>query len=311
MTEIEAILSILDEPVVITSLDFKVSSWSKSATQVYGFQDTEVLGKELTTLLKLKFVKSDQEKEITKMLSKEGFWEGELIATSKFGYPIHVYASVNRYNGSILIIHRPLIDKTEYLISSLIHDIMEPLRSMSYYFDEGEYSKIQEGIDLIYEMSSAILGLFQIPRKMKNEQVLFKDIIDSVLLFLVNPIHESNANIIFECEQKYLTGEKIYLYRLFQNLVENAIKYSTSQPIIKISCKKETKFIHISITDNGEGIPKEMWLKIFQPLKRYSLKKGLGLGLSECKRIVSSLGGYIWVESEVGVGSTFHVILPS
>ena len=106
-----------------------------------------------------------------------------------------------------------------------------------------------------------------------------------------------------------LSATPVRMFSLFKNLIENGIKYNQSQqPQIKINYKDKNSYHQFSVKDNGIGIPKEYHQAVFDLYKRLQTKKayqGSGLGLSNCKKIVSSMGGTIWVESEGDHGSTF------
>ena len=108
--------------------------------------------------------------------------------------------------------------------------------------------------------------------------------------------------------------QEIRIQQLFQNLIANAIKYRRPdvKPLINIgACKKDGYWI-FSFADNGIGISQEYWAKIFQLFERLDpgAYPGTGLGLAICKRIVDQFGGTIWVDSEVGRGSTFFFSIP-
>jgi signal transduction histidine kinase len=103
--------------------------------------------------------------------------------------------------------------------------------------------------------------------------------------------------------------------QLLQNLVENAKKYSPDRTPIKVKVWQEDSEARIAVQDSGIGIPAADLPRIFERFSRASNVDdkrfhGMGLGLFICRGIVEEHGGRIWVESEVGKGSTFHVALP-
>jgi signal transduction histidine kinase len=104
------------------------------------------------------------------------------------------------------------------------------------------------------------------------------------------------------------------LTQLFQNLLGNAIKYRRSgvPPEINITARRDGAHWVLAVQDNGIGIENEWKDRIFLPLQRRSEgQRGSGLGLATCKKIVTRAGGEIWVESELGAGSTFYFNVPA
>lgn len=114
-----------------------------------------------------------------------------------------------------------------------------------------------------------------------------------------------------------VNGDKEKLREVIQNIVGNALKFTPEKGSIRIVVKTQKNTVHVAITDTASGIPKDSIDKLFQKFSKieYSYSKhssqpGTGLGLYISKKIISLHNGDIEVQSEVGVGSTFTVILP-
>ncbi|AKB78984.1 sensory transduction histidine kinase [Methanosarcina horonobensis HB-1 = JCM 15518] len=103
--------------------------------------------------------------------------------------------------------------------------------------------------------------------------------------------------------------------QILYNLLDNAIKFSHENGLVKIEAKKKGDLVEIKVTDNGIGIKAEDQYKLFKPFSQvdsFSSKKfqGTGLGLSLVKQIVNLHGGYVWFSSKIGEGSTFAFTIP-
>ena len=126
-------------------------------------------------------------------------------------------------------------------------------------------------------------------------------------------IDESNAEIIYDNLPSLILDEKLMI-QLFQNLIINAIKYQGDKyPKIQVYAIKEDKEWLFSVKDNGIGISEEHLDKIFiifQRLNTHEEYEGNGIGLAIVQKIVHQHGGEIWVESELGKGSTFFFTIP-
>lgn len=110
-----------------------------------------------------------------------------------------------------------------------------------------------------------------------------------------------------------VTADPGQIVLLFQNLIGNAVKFQKSgqRPLVRISARKTEENVLFAVKDNGIGMKPEETEKIFEPFKRlHPNYSGSGLGLAICRRIVKRHGGKIWVESQLGRGSTFFVQLP-
>ncbi|BAL80927.1 ATP-binding protein [Caldisericum exile] len=125
--------------------------------------------------------------------------------------------------------------------------------------------------------------------------------------------YESNKNIKFDlkCEDLTIVADERKLEELFLNLVINAIQaIDKEEGIIEIECISEGKNIKIIVQDNGSGMTEDTLKNIFVPF--YTTKEhGTGLGLAIVHRIVEEHGGEIFVESKLGVGTKFIIVLPT
>ncbi|MFZ1686027.1 MAG: HAMP domain-containing sensor histidine kinase [Flavobacteriales bacterium] len=116
-------------------------------------------------------------------------------------------------------------------------------------------------------------------------------------------------------ELAHVKGDRIHLANVLYNLVDNAVKYCEKEPRITIRTASNHSGITISVQDNGIGMAKTELKRIFDRLYRVPTGnlhnvKGFGLGLSYVKSVVEGHGGRISVESEPGLGSTFHINIP-
>lgn len=210
------------------------------------------------------------------------------------------------------------------------HDMQEPLRMITNYLQLVQ-SKLQKMGDtsmddfINYTLSSA-----------KNLQSLIRDIlvystsdkinipttaslvesvINEIVADLQMVIIEKDVEIVLTEDMGSVLADRNSLRQIFQNLLLNAIKYNNSQkPTIHIACDKIDSYNIYSISDNGIGIDKIYWDKVFEPFQRLHGKSehsGTGLGLPICKKMITCLGGDIWLDSTVSKGTTFYVKLRS
>ncbi len=112
-----------------------------------------------------------------------------------------------------------------------------------------------------------------------------------------------------------IEGDTNRLYQVFQNLIGNAIKYSPDGGTITVRVTQQSSQVQVAVIDQGIGIPSHVLMQVFQRFYRATNAevrqiKGMGIGLSVVKEIVSLHGGDVLVESQEGVGSTFTVVLP-
>jgi two-component system sensor histidine kinase KdpD len=151
------------------------------------------------------------------------------------------------------------------------------------------------------------------------EPVEISNPINKSILLLRHQIAEKHLNIAFQTEQSlYVTGDEKRLGRLFINLLENVVRYSPFYANVTITPSpvedQNSRYIKISIEDEGPGIPEQDLARIFdqfyQVEKNSSIESGSGLGLCYCKMIVEAHGGTIWAENRRQGGTAFKLLLP-
>jgi light-regulated signal transduction histidine kinase (bacteriophytochrome) len=165
-------------------------------------------------------------------------------------------------------------------------------------------------------MSTLITDLLNYSRIGKDttlSQIDCNILLQEILKDMTTIIEESGAAI--NSEKLPVIKGYTYLKSLFQNLIINAIKFrkSDTRPIINISVQdKNTEWL-FAIKDNGIGIEKEYHNRIFLIFQRLHTRaeyQGTGIGLAHCKKIIELHGGKLWLESELGKGSTFYFTIP-
>jgi PAS domain S-box-containing protein len=175
--------------------------------------------------------------------------------------------------------------------------------------------QVSQGLERMAGLVEAVLAHAQVGKNPIGSSVTTngETALQIALDNLRRDIENSNAVISHDALPELLI-EPQALSQLFQNLLLNAIKYRKpdTRPIINISVRQEGFMWLIGVQDNGIGIGTEAFERIFQPMQRLhgSEIAGSGIGLATCKKIVTRAGGRIWVESQVGSGSTFFFTLP-
>jgi signal transduction histidine kinase len=145
----------------------------------------------------------------------------------------------------------------------------------------------------------------------KQECLDLNDILSDVIAHIEIP---DGIEIIIENKLPVVMGVSKFIQQVFYNLISNAVRYmGKPEGFVNIDCKDDGDFWKISVTDNGSGIEEKYFSKIFEIFQMLSLRdetENIGIGLSIVKKVVELYNGRVWVESEVGKGSTFSFTLP-
>ena len=221
--------------------------------------------------------------------------------------------------------HIKEIEQLTYIAS---HDLQEPLRTLTTYtqlINEEYNGELDENgnkyIDFIFNsatrMRSLVTGLLDYSLLGQKSIITMVDcnkIIREILSDISDSINLSGAKITVY-ELPTLNCYETEMRLLFQNLIQNAIKFRKMEvlPEIKISAEDHKNEWVFALEDNGIGIEKKDKDKIFNIFQRTHNRsefEGSGIGLAHCKKIVELHGGKIWVESSPGSGSIFKFTIP-
>ena len=209
------------------------------------------------------------------------------------------------------------------------HDLQEPLRAITGYCQllrerfagklDAESSVFFDSIvDGTARMKNLIHGLLEYSRSGTSGRPLeltdCNSVVDEALANLSTLVKESEAAVHCQSLQSVM-ADRTQLVQLFQNLIANAVKYRGSRPPeIEIRSEAKNGEWVFSVTDNGIGIQPDQADRIFTIFQRLHTAEefpGTGMGLAICKKIVTRHEGRIWVESEIGSGSTFFFTIPA
>lgn len=220
-------------------------------------------------------------------------------------------------------------------IDVVSHELRTPLTVMRGYIDllDSEYSAqldpkfasrlriIKANTDKLYGLVENMLDMSRLEKgslQIHPEPVRVDVILEEVVRAQMRNAEEKKQSLTLTVEGQIplIMADRRRLKDVFNNLVDNAIKYTQEGGRIQVSARDEGRMLHIWVKDNGIGIPLENLGRIFD---RFHIVTSndlshqvdrLGLGLPIAKGIVEAHGGRIWVESQVGKGSVFHVDLP-
>ena len=228
-----------------------------------------------------------------------------------------------------------LTRKKAELLGIAAHDLRLPVATIQVYSEllaEGIAGKgspeLIEWINSIHSVSEFALRLLDrtldlVVAESGTEQLRFapailSDIVEKSVSLSI-PLaarKQMGLTLIQDGQTRPVLMDPVKMSTVFNNLIENAIKYCQPGARIEVRVSREQDSVRVSVEDNGPGINHADLKTLFTPFQRtraraLSEEPGAGLGLSISKRIVELHGGRIWLKSEVGKGTTFYVCLPT
>jgi two-component system phosphate regulon sensor histidine kinase PhoR len=218
-------------------------------------------------------------------------------------------------------------------VNNMTHELKTPISTISLACeaandpDMASVNSTKEHFEVIREESYKLSKMVDIALRnalideydfvLNKSETALKKIVDNCINGLSYIIAEKNAIVDIELDEKVenIYVDSFHFQTLLTNIIDNAIKYSTNRPVIKLKTIASEHYLNIRIEDNGIGIAKEHLSKIFNKFYRVPKGhihdvKGHGLGLSYVKRLVELHKGSIEVESHTGLGSCFTIKIP-
>jgi signal transduction histidine kinase len=215
-------------------------------------------------------------------------------------------------------------------LASISHELKTPLTYIKGYTDiiqkrdlprEEQENYLNIILEETTRLSDLIKELFELAKIDKNTFVIqmkrinLREFLSKINSKLSPAFSEKHMTLDISCpDELYLMADPVRLEQIFLNLLDNAMKYSHEGAKTDIKVVRNSDYLHITITDNGKGIPEKDLSHIFNRFYRVDKSRtralgGSGLGLAIVKELVQAHGGKIKVKSEENVGTEFEITL--
>ena len=354
-----------DYAIILLDLEGYIQNWNKGAEHIKGYKENEIIGKNFKIFYTPEDQQRRLPEQLIDLALKKGramnegwrvrkdgstFWSSVIITTlhgddnTVIGFTKVTRDLTERrvaedqmlaYTAELEAKNKEL-EQFAYIAS---HDLQEPLRKIRTFseliqqnLNDGlttrrYFDKINASAHRMSELIKSVLAYSKISKDSDLiEEVDLNPVLRNVLTDYELLIEEKQATIIHEI-LPVVTGVSAQLGQLFSNLISNSLKFTNTNPVIRISSRKlsvdeitghglmsSNPYIELSFTDNGIGFDQHYEKKIFTMFQRLNRKEqyaGTGIGLAVCKKIVENHHGSISAQSQLGKGTTFLVILPS
>lgn len=327
-------------PIVITDWDGHVLEANRQASLLSGYSREELHDLSIDQLHEVNWNKTGLEFEFLRG-DQTSSYESSLHTQDEKHIPVDVHARRVEFDStdSIQWILRDITERKE------LDSLREDLTSMIYHDLRSPLANIVSSLDVIADMvpeeeeRATVLAILKIAENSTDRiQRLVSSLLDVSRLESGQPVADQSAVDALPLTRHAmedvapaargrrqtladeLPGELPLIWvdedmarRVLINLMENSIKFSPNDGTITIGARAEDGWVHFMIKDHGSGIPSSEQEHIFDKFTRLRGKGkagGLGIGLAFCRLAVQGHGGKIWVESEMGKGSTFHFTFP-
>jgi len=336
-----AIVEAADDAIIGEDLDGNIVTWNGGARRLYGYTAKEAIGRseaflippemtnELYDILRtiragrtlehhetVRIRKDGKRLDISFTLSPIKDGQGKITGIAGIARDIskakQAESDLRRSNAEL--------EQFAFVAS---HDLQEPLRAMAGtvqilqrryqgQLDARADEIIAHAVAAVTRMQTLVSDLLSFSRLARHgdpfEPTSFSQVLEDVSANLEVAIAESGA-VITHGDLPEVVADASQMRQLLQNLMSNAIKFRGERPMeIHVSAVRDENTWMFAVTDNGPGIEAEYFERIFVIFQRLVTRDeypGTGIGLAVCRKITERHGGRIWLESKMGVGSTF------
>jgi two-component system, OmpR family, phosphate regulon sensor histidine kinase PhoR len=240
--------------------------------------------------------------------------------------------------GVVVVLHdisaiRRLEKMRSEFVANVSHELKTPVTSIKGFaetlldgaLEDTELARnflviIYKESDRLHRLINDILDLSKIEQKrvpLHTDMLNLVELLHRIGQNLQEKVHSKKIHLVLPEQEQFIEveGDRDRLQQIFTNLIDNALSYTPEKGTVQIVVEEKQEEIHISVMDNGIGIPEKELGRIFERFYRVDKGRsrnsgGTGLGLAIAKHLVESHHGHIHVESKEGEGSCFHVTLP-
>ena len=327
---------------LICSLDRngRIESVSNAVGSILKYEPQDVLGSHLADYVADRYREkfSEKFKSVVATKSQASF---EMPLLAKDGGEVELLWSViwSAADNSVFCVTHDITETKraervqQELVQMVSHDLRSPLVAISGFhefaerglmgtFDARGMAQLESAKRSTEQMLTLVNDLLEVERlesgmlDLSKADISLKDVIDAAMQLVSAQALRKNLGVHVQSPVAVIRGDQHRLTQVLSNLLTNAIKFSHPNGQIIIRSEQLADAVKVSITDFGEGLSDEYRKIIFERFSQVrradnSSPSGTGLGLSICKALVNLHGGEIWVDSEVGKGSTFHFTIPN
>ena len=338
--EMESVISCMSEGLLVIDLEERVVRINKTAADIFEVTLEKARGQDIRSVIR----QADFLRFISENISEKISGEREVILLGKQNKFLQAKAAplldyMDKMTGIVIVINditrlKQLEEIRKDFVANVSHELKTPLTSIVGSIETLKESDLEKSpqvgnfINMIRKNSQRLVSIIEDLLKLSRleqeseerawefEQHMIKNVITDTVSLLEKKAEQKKITIEIKCPDN-ISAEinRGYFEDGLINLVDNALKYSPEKSKITIDCREKDKWLELSVTDEGSGIPAKHIPRIFERFYRVDKSRsrelgGTGLGLSIVKHIAEVHKGTVYVDSTVGKGTCFTIFIP-